>query len=154
GVLQPAFLGNAASTAQEVFVTKLNPTGSALVYSTYLGGTASGPSENGAGIGVDASGNAFITGTTAASDFPVTPGTAFQSTLPNTSGTAFLTELNSTGSALVYSSYFGGSGSDAGQGIALDASGIAYITGNTTSITFPIVPATAFQTTTNSRFGG
>ena len=154
GVLQQTFLGNTASFAQEVFVTKLNLTGSALVYSTFLGGTASGPSENGAGIAVDASGNAFITGTTAASDFPVTPGTAFQSTLPNTSGTAFLTELNPTGSALVYSSYFGGSGSDAGQGIALDASGIAYITGNTTSINFPIVPASAFQTTNNSGVGG
>ncbi len=154
GALQQTFLGNTASFAQEVFVTKLNLTGSALVYSTFLGGTASGPSENGAGIAVDASGNAFITGTTAASDFPVTPGTAFQSTLPNTSGTAFLTELNPTGSALVYSSYFGGSGSDAGQGIALDASGIAYITGNTTSINFPIVPASAFQTTNNSGVGG
>src|SRR5712692_5662025 len=154
GALQQTFLGNTASFAQEVFVTKLNLTGSALVYSTFLGGTASGPSENGAGIAVDASGNAFITGTTAASDFPVTPGTAFQSTLPNTSGTAFLTELNPTGSALVYSSYFGGSGSDAGQGIALDASGIAYITGNTTSINFPIVPASAFQTTNKSATGG
>ncbi len=154
GVLQQTFLGNTASFAQEVFVTKLNLTGSALVYSTFLGGTASGPSENGAGIAVDASGNAFITGTTAASDFPVTPGTAFQSTLPNTSGTAFLTELNPTGSALVYSSYFGGSGFDAGQGIALDASGIAYVTGNTTSINFPITPASAFQTTNKSATAG
>ncbi len=152
GVLQPAFLGNAASTAHEVFVTELNPIGTALVYSTFLGGTTSGPSENGAGIAVDASGNAFITGTTVASDFPLTPG-AFQSVVLGTGGTAFLTELNPTGSALVYSSYFGGSGGDAGQGIALDASGIAYITGTTTSFNFPITPASAFQTTNNSANG-
>ena len=154
GVLQPAFLGNAASTAHEVFVTELNPIGTALVYSTFLGGTTSGPSENGAGIAVDASGNAFITGTTVASDFPLTPG-AFQSVVLGTGGTAFLTELNPTGSALVYSSYFGGSGGDAAQGIALDASGIAYITGTTTSFNFPITlsPTSAFQTTNNSANG-
>ncbi len=155
GALQPNWPMPTASTAHVVFVTEINPGGTNLVYSTYLGGTGSGPSENGAGIAVDASGNAFITGTTVASDFPITPGTAFQSVVLGTGGTAFLTELNPTGSALVYSSYFGGSGGDAGQGIALDASGIAYITGTTTSFNFPITlsPTSAFQTTNNSANG-
>src|SRR5438876_782482 len=147
GAFQTGFGGGAMSSGQgDAFVTKLNPAGSALVYSTYLGG--SGP-DDGKGIAVDAAGNAYVTGSTASSNFPTTIG-AFQ-TIKGGSGNAFVTKLNPTGSALVYSTYLGGSGAigDYGAGIAVDASGNAYVTGGTSSSDFPTT-AGAFQTT----FGG
>src|ERR1035441_8986022 len=138
--------------AEDAFVTKLNATGSALGYSTYLGGgvcegVIDGGSDGGSGIAVDASGNAYVTGTTYSSDFPTTPG-AFQTTPVYCSGcyTAFVSKLNATGSALAYSTYLGGSGGDLGYGIAVDASGNAYVTGATGSSNFPTTPG-AFQTT-------
>ncbi|MGB2635949.1 MAG: SBBP repeat-containing protein [Candidatus Acidiferrum sp.] len=126
------------------FVTKLNPTGSALVYSTYLGGSGGGsgnPGDSGSGIAVDSSGNAYVTGETASSNFPTTPG-AFQTVCNGGSGCAqyvdgFVTKLNPTGSALVYSTYLGGNSYDVAQGIAVDSSGNAYITGFTQSTDFP-----------------
>src|SRR5438445_679977 len=147
GAFQTGFGGGAMSSGQgDAFVTKLNPAGSALVYSTYLGG--SGP-DDGKGIAVDAAGNAYVTGSTASSNFPTTIG-AFQ-TIKGGSGNAFVTKLNPTGSALVYSTYLGGSGAsgDYGAGIAVDAAGNAYVTGITSSSDFPTT-AGAFQTT----FGG
>jgi hypothetical protein len=131
--------------ASNAFVGKLNPTGSTLVYSTYLGGSHT---DVGAfGIAVDGSGNAYVTGKTSSSDFPTTPG-AFQQALKGTSN-AFVTKLNPTGSALLYSTYLGGSSNDGGADIAVDSSGNAYVTGGTDSIDFPATPG-AFQTT----FGG
>jgi hypothetical protein len=121
-----------------VFVSKLNTAGSSLVYSTYLG-----QSGGGLGIAVDASGNAYVTGS-ASSDFPTTPG-AFQTTFAG-SGDAFVTKLNTAGSALVYSTYVGGSVTNVGLSVAVDASGNAYITGTTGSPDFPVTPD-AFQTT-------
>jgi hypothetical protein len=117
------------------FVSKLNATGSALVYSTYLGGNFV---DAGGGIAVDASRNAYLVGWTASSNFPTTPG-AFQSTLAG-SGHAFVSKLNAIGSALVYSTYLGGSGYDHGWGIAVDPSGNAYATGVTSSSNFPTTP--------------
>src|SRR5207244_3352497 len=114
------------------FVAKLNPTGSALVYSTYLGG--SGDDDSG-GIAVDAQGNAYVTGRTTSSNFPTTAG-AFQTTFGGDSD-AFVTMLNPTGSALVYSSYLGGHDEDIGRGIAVDGQGNAYVTGETTLHNFP-----------------
>jgi len=117
-----------------VFVTKLNPSGTALVYSTYLG---SGSGYNfGRGIAVDAAGNAYVTGETRSSDFPTTPG-AFQSAKAGPRENAFVTKLDPTGSALVYSTYLGGSTYDTGTGIAVDADGNAYVTGNAGSANFP-----------------
>jgi Bacterial Ig-like domain (group 3)/Beta-propeller repeat/Transmembrane protein 131-like N-terminal len=134
---------------EDVFVTKFNPTGSALVYSTYLGGSGSaGDGDIAAGIVVDGSGNAYVIGTTYSSDFPTTPG-AFQTTRTTQSGyegDAFVTKINPTGSALVYSSYLGGSSYNFGEGIAVDSAGSAYLTGGTDSTDFPITPG-AFQTT-------
>jgi hypothetical protein len=138
----------------DVFVTKFNSAGSALVYSTYLGG--SGYADDGGdiagGIAVDSSGNAYLTGTTYSSDFPTTAG-AFQTVCGGGGncgvGDGFVTKLNPTGSALVYSSYLGGSSYNFAEGIAVDSSGSAYITGGTDSTDFPITPD-AFQTT----FGG
>src|SRR5207247_6734035 len=97
-----------------------------LVYSTYLGGSAL---DQGFGIAVDASGSAYVTGLTEAADFPTTAG-AFDTSF-NGSGDAFVTKLDPDGSALVYSTYLGGSAFDQGIGIAVDASGIAYVTGFT-----------------------
>jgi hypothetical protein len=125
----------------DAFVTKLNTTGSALVYSSFLGGSAS---EAGYGISLDTSGQAYMTGTTHSVDFPVTSG-AFQTTLRGW-GDAFITKLNTTGSGLAYSTFLGGSGSEPGIDIAVDASGAAYVTGFTTSSDFPTTPG-AFQTT-------
>ncbi len=94
----------------DAFVSKLNGGGSALVYSTYLGGYAEG---QGSGIAVDASGNAYVTGP-AGFGFPTTPG-AFQTTFGGATD-AFISKLNAAGSALIYSTYLGGSGNDGGPG--------------------------------------
>ena len=145
---QPA--KNAGQQHTTAFVTKINPTGTALIYSTYLGGTDSFGSSAG-GIAVDSSGNACVTGSVYSTDFPTTPG-AFQRAL-HTPGTnyanAFVTKLNATGTALIYSTYLGGSGEtsgngDAGTKIAIDGNGSAYITGYTESTSFPTTPG-AFQ---------
>jgi hypothetical protein len=128
-------------SGQDAFVTKLNASGSALVYSTYLGGSGA---DQGNGIAVDGSGNAYVTGSTNSTGFPTTAG-AFQTTYGG-GADAFVTKLNAAGSALVYSTYLGGSGGDAGNGIAVDGSGNAYVTGSTTAKDFPTTPG-AFQTT-------
>ncbi|HVX64026.1 MAG TPA: SBBP repeat-containing protein, partial [Pirellulales bacterium] len=130
----------ALSGTQDAFVTKLDATGGALAYSTYLGGSSSA---TGQAIVVNSSDNAYVTGYTNSADFPTTAG-AYQTT----SGggiDAFVTELNAAGSALIYSTYLGGSGTDEGYGIALDSSDNAYITGDTQSTNFPTT-AGAFQT--------
>ena len=132
----PVTPGAFQATCCGAFVTEINPTGSALVYSTYLG------AGSGYGIAVDSSGNAYVTGTTGGG-FPVTPG-AFQTTLGGAQN-AFVSKLNPTGSALVYSTYLGGTGPDASNAIAVDSSGNAYVTGYTTSNNFPVTSG-AFQT--------
>jgi hypothetical protein len=116
----------------DAFVTKLNSTGTALIYSTYLGGTNS---DSGAGIAVDSSGNAYLTGTTSSTDFPTTSG-VFQTALGGGSD-AFVAKLDASGSKLLYSSFLGGSSADSGNGIALDTTGNAYVTGSTESTDFP-----------------
>jgi hypothetical protein len=123
----------------------LNSRGSALVYSTYLcgAGTPLCNSCGGAcsGIALDSSDNAYVTGDTGSGDFPTTAG-AFQTSLRGPYN-AFVSKLNSRGSALIYSTYLGGSGDetglfgDDGSAIAVDSSGNAYVTGNTESSNFP-----------------
>jgi len=130
---------------RDVFVTKLNAAGTALVYSTYIGGSGQ---DYGYGIAVDGSGNAYVTGETGSTNYPVTTG-AFQTTKSTTNPfdrDVFVTKLNATGTALVYSTYIGGSGDDYGYGIAVDGSGNAYVTGYTTSTDYDVTPG-AFQTT-------
>ena len=118
----------------QAFVTKLNPTGTALIYSTYLGGSDDDDHAN--AIAVSAAGLAYITGITNSSDFPTTAG-AFQASRMSQGGTGFVSALNSTGTGLVYSTYLGGSfGQEAGNGIALDSSGNAYVVGSTQAPTF------------------
>jgi hypothetical protein len=126
---------------QDVFMTKLNATGTALVYSTYIGGSGL---DEGYGIAVDGSGNAYVTGYTRSTEYDVTPG-AFQTTCEG-GDDVFVTKLNATGTALVYSTYIGGSRDDYGYAIAVDGSGNAYVTGYTRSTNYDVTPG-AFQTT-------
>ena len=118
------------------FVTKLNASGSALLYSTYLGGSFF---ETGLGIAVDRHGNAYVTGSTASEDFPTTPR-AFQRTSGGRND-GFVTKLNAAGNALIYSTYLGGADDDSGAGIAVDRIGNAYVTGYTCSTDFPTANA-------------
>jgi len=117
------------SSCQDAFVAMLNPTGSQLVYSTYLGGTNQ---DYGVGIAVDQAGNAYVIGNTQSSDFPQ----AFLSTIQaNYAGgtDAFVAKLNPDASQVVYSTYLGGSVSENGEGIAVDLAGNAFVTGATSS---------------------
>jgi hypothetical protein len=118
---------------KNVFVTKLNPNGSGIVYSTYIGGSLD---DFGYGIAVDSDGNAYLTGTTASANYPTTPG-ALQTTR-NGNTDAFVAKLNATGSALVYSTYLGGAGNEEGFGVAFDSSGDASVTGVTSSSNFTV----------------
>lgn len=129
------------------FITKFNATGSALVYSTYIGPGVVND------LAIDSVGNAYVAGSTVSLVFPITPGAA-QTTCTGCEffrSDAFVLKMNPTGSALVYSTYLGGSLDDVGAGIAVDANGNAYVTGrtsspSTTSLPFPTTPG-AFQTT-------
>src|SRR5215213_3864211 len=128
-----AFQANIGDTPfGDVFVTKLNSSGS-LSYSTYLGGN---DRDRAFGIAVDSSGNAYVTGVTSSTNFPT--ANPIQPTNKSNSD-AFVTKLNSQGSALVYSTYLGGSNVETARGIAVDAAGSAYVTGSTDSLDFPLV---------------
>lgn len=120
--------------AGDAFVTKVNSTGSALLYSTYLGGSAE---DRGLAIAVDGAGDAFVAGVTQSADFPTTPG-AYQTT-PGGASDAFVTEINPAGSQKLYSTLLGGSGADQANGVALDPAGNAYVAGSTASSNFPTV---------------
>src|SRR2546426_8235950 len=190
----PGAQGNYGGGTSDAFVMKLNATGTAIMYATYLGGSSN---DGGNGIAVDAAGNAYVTGFTDSTNFPTAnpvqaangggddafvtkPGTSgglgdstylggssndegrgiavdaagnayvagsngstnFPTASPlqaanGGSSDAFVTKLNAAGSALLYSTYLGGSASDSGQGIAVDAAGNAYVTGSTSSTNFP-----------------
>jgi Beta-propeller repeat len=133
---------NALLGASDAFVTKLSADGTALVYSTFLGGT---DVDSGNAIAVDnVTGQAYIAGATKSHDFPMA-GSSAQNT-PGGSGTydAFVAVLSATGNSLVYSTYVGGAGNDIADGIAIDSTGI-YITGSTSSTNFP--PVNALQLT-------
>ena len=121
------------------YVTKLNPTGTAIVYSTYLGGS---DFDSGYGIAADSAGNAYVTGETRSSGFPGTAGSLIQNTIgggasSSADSDAFITKLNAAGTAILYSTYLGGSGFDQGIGIVVSAAGNAYVTGETGSSNFP-----------------
>lgn len=122
---------------QSAFVTKLNPGGSGLLYSSYLGKQTGPRSGNfpGVAIAVDAAGTAYVTGSTTASDFPTV-----NALYPNFGGVvdAFVARINTVTKTVVYSTFLGGSGEDRGHGIAVDAQGNAYVTGQTSSTNFPL----------------
>src|SRR5216117_242435 len=133
------------------FVTKINAAGTALVYSAYLGGS---DYDYGAGIAVDAAGAAYVTGYTTSTDFTAgctAPCTVLNGTLRGFFD-AFATKINAAGTALVYSTYLGGSGGDFAHGIAVDAEGAAYVTGSTQSADFTAgctTPCTVLDATLN-----
>jgi hypothetical protein len=135
----PGAFDTSQNGAFDIFMLKLNATGTGLLYSTYIGGSNM---ESAGGLAVDSAGNAYVTGGTLSLDYPTTPG-AFKTTTDGNDG--FVTKLNPTGSALVYSTFIGGSSSDGVSAIALDASGNAFLTGSTTSGDFPTIPG-AIQT--------
>jgi photosystem II stability/assembly factor-like uncharacterized protein len=151
---QPSLkIGVTVGIPSDAFVAKLNPSGTTLLYSTYLGG---GSIDAANAIAVDSAGNAYVTGSTVSNDFPITPD-AFQ-TKASVGGDAFVTKLNPTGDSLGYSTYLGGPGffsspmtASAGLGITADADGSAYVTGYTRSSDFPI--RRAAQPTFNGGFG-
>lgn len=150
GSLIQATFGGGGSDA---FVAKLNSTGTALLYATYLG---TNDSDAGTGIAVDEAGNAYVTGFTRtnATTTPF-PGTANSPIQGMPSGNfdaldAFVTKLNAAGTALVYSTYLGGSGSDFGNAITVDQVGQTYVTGDTRSHDFPGTSISPIQ----SQFGG
>jgi hypothetical protein len=128
-----------AGGSTDAFLSKLNPAGSALVYSTYLGG---GDNDSGEGIKVDSAGNAYVGGDTFSTNFP----TASPIQAANGgNGDVFVLKVNAAGNALVYSTYLGGSLRDACEDLAIDSAGNAYLTGDTESDNFPT--ANAFQGT-------
>ncbi len=124
------FQGN--QTGRDAFVAKLNPTGTALAYSTYLGGDNQF-TDDATGIAVDASGAAYVTGTTGSSNFPTQD--QLQGNQPGNDG--FVTKLAPSGAALDYSTYLGGDGLDGAKAIAIDSSGGAYVAGTTLSTDLP-----------------
>jgi hypothetical protein len=133
GAFQSVPGGNA-----DAVIAKLDPTGSTLLFATYLGGDQFDSAD---GIVLDSSGNVIVAGSTNSKNFPVSLG--FQSTLLG-EGDAFISKLDSSGAQLLYSSYLGGSGSERASGIALEDSGRVLVTGTTSSSNFPTTPS-AFQ---------
>ncbi len=129
GALQPAYEGGVS----DCFVSKLNASGSALVYSTFLGGSGLDACS---AVAVDSAGDAYVTGTTYSANFPTLGA------LQSLGGTAsaFVSEINPTGSALVYSTFLGGTNLDQGYAIAVDSSGNTYVAGATASPDFPTTP--------------
>jgi len=137
----------ASVNGSAAFVAKFNSTGSSLLWGTYYG---KGGNVNGMGIALDASNNVYITGGTGCTSGIATGG-AYQASYASTDGSydAYVAKLNSTGSSLLWGTYYGGTGYDMGQGIALDASDNVYITGSTTSAS-GITSGVPYQAT----FGG
>jgi hypothetical protein len=123
----------------DAFVTKLNPAGNMLVYSSYIGGSAI---DRGTGIAVDSLGAAYVNGYTFSADFPSV--NAYDMTLGG-SQDAFVTKVSAAGNTVVYSTLLGGSGNEVGYGIAVDIAGAAYVLGMTPSADFPT--ANAYDTT-------
>jgi hypothetical protein len=121
----------------DAFVTKINPAGDTLVYSTYLGGNGSENSTDGGAIAVDGDGNAYVGGTTASTNFPGASTSTIQASYGGGFIDGFVVKFNASGSALLYSTYLGGTGYDAVNGIAIDTARNAYVVGYTTSTNFP-----------------
>jgi hypothetical protein len=134
----------AGTPCGDVIALRFRPSSSQIVYATYLGGAGT---DTLGGIAADSTGSLYLTGTTASYDFPTTPrtfATGYKCSVigSTTCGTkAFAAHLSPTGTALEYSTYLGGSAADEGHAIAIDASGKAYIAGQTTSSDFPILHA-------------
>ncbi|HET6203435.1 MAG TPA: hypothetical protein VFI25_11615 [Planctomycetota bacterium] len=136
----PGAFDTSLQGSSDAFVSRLDPSGSTLLYSTLLGG---GSGDVAQALGLDATGAAIVSGVTSSSDFPVTPG-AFDTSSQGSSD-VFVTRLNAAGSALLYSTYLGGGNGDVAEDLAVDAAGVATVVGVTSSNDFPTTPG-AFQT--------
>jgi uncharacterized protein (TIGR03437 family) len=154
GVIQPTFGGSGgepptpacndtpSTEAGDAFVSKLNSSGTQLLFSTYLGGRSD---DAALAIALDSAGGIYVAGATLSQDFPVT-SKAFQMVYHGYDsqneffnyGDAFITKLNNTGTAMLYSTYLGGSGDDVINSMAVDGQGNAYVTGSTSSPDFPV----------------
>jgi uncharacterized repeat protein (TIGR01451 family) len=160
--------GDFGGEGYDVFVTKFNSSGTALIYSTYLTGSALHDQTSSNDIAVDSEFNAYVGGTTDANDFPVTGG-AFQTICggssdsngrlpgcgPGVGQSAFLTEIDAAGSALVYSTFLGGNDGSTITGVAVDSAGEAYVTGFTSSVGGPDQPTYyGFPTTSSALLPG
>jgi Beta-propeller repeat len=142
---QPEYKGSyPGDHSPEGFVAKLNATGSALLYSTFLGGSRS---DDATSIAIDQEGNCYITGDTNSDDFPMTARAFRGKQGDKWGGVVFVTKLNAEGSKLVYSTYLGGPDFAAAGSIAVNKAGEAFITGETFSDDFPTTPKAAFQST-------
>jgi hypothetical protein len=131
GALDRIFNGN-----KDVFVAKLDSSGSGLIYSTYIGGANDDEAKR---MALDTNGNVYLVGTTESSNFPVTAG-VLDVSLGGMSD-AFILKMNAAGTSLIYSTFLGGSGIERGSGITINESGNAFLTGQTSSVDFPTTPA-------------
>jgi hypothetical protein len=137
--MTPGVFQSASGAGKDLFVTKLNPNGGGVVYSTYIGGSLD---DYGYGVAIDNEGNIYVTGTTASANYPTTPGVV-QST--KSGGTdAFVTKLNASGTALLYSTFLGGTSNEEGFGIAFDSLSEVIVTGVTASSNY-LVTSNAVQ---------
>jgi len=157
GGMSKGCVPSSTQTCGDVTITKLNPTGSGLLYSTYLGGSLD---ENpGMSLALDAGGSVYVTGQTDSVNFPVvTPldqkdynGATYNgATYGGGASDAFLTKLNPQGTAFAFSTYIGGSGADSGSRVILDQFASAYISGTTTSTNLPTMSASSSPPFQNS----
>lgn len=141
-----ATLGTLASGMDHIFLAKLDPSGSNLVYADYIGGSGT---DYGYALALDRSNNVWLTGSTRSSDFPVL--NSYQSSEPGYQN-GFVTKISADGSSLLYSTYLGGSGWDEGAGVRVDGSGYVYVAGATSSADFPMV--NAYQPTVSPNQAG
>lgn len=142
--IQPNYGGDKGIGYGDAYVAKLAPSGAEIIYATYLGGSSD---DSSSGIALDRAGNVYVTGLTLSPDFPTRRAAQAQYGGGNTTsgvglfGDAFIAKINPAGSALVYSTYLGGSADDGATNIALDAEGAVYISGATGSSDLPVVKA-------------
>ena len=129
----PAFQ-TALAVAPDVFVTKLNAAGSAVVFSTYLGGDGV---DTTAGVAADSAFNVVVVGTTTSSNFPTSTSSAFQANRASVGAHAFVSQLDPVGETLLYSTYLSGNGTESARGLALDSRNKIYVIGATTSTDLP-----------------
>lgn len=133
----------AGAQSRGAFVAKIDPSGSTLLFSTYLSGTSD---EEATGLAVDKSGNVYVAGNTHSTDFPTRnalQSTCATHTSAGTCSSAFLTKISPTGDSLLFSTYLGGSGGESARGLAIDATGNAYLAGVTSSLDFPVTSGAA-----------
>ena len=134
--LQTTLSGGAGVASADVFVTKMSPDGARMIWSTYLGG---GGRDTGYAIAVAGDGSVYVSGVTESPDFPMARGA--QTTYGGGTSDGFVARIAANGSGIEWSSFIGGGGTDRARGLAIDATGNAYVTGSTNSDNFPSVNA-------------